>query len=230
MIKTSLRRSDAQGLNILAETFNAKEGPRGNSGDRSEAIRTRIVAAAREEFFRKGYGDTSMSAIAAMIGGSKTTLWAYYDSKQKLFAAVADDLIANNGQLLAQSLDPTLALEDTLTYYGRSMLDIVTSRPMLELHRLVIAEAARFPELGELLFERSFKQGQGRLAVYLGVAMKRNEVKLGDPECMASQFDSMCRSRAYVERLYGKFTQCDASSIAADVAEAVATALAAWRA
>ena len=53
--------------------------------------RRAIVAIARDHFFEHGYAGTSMSAIAAALGGSKGTLWSYFRSKEELFAAVVDD-------------------------------------------------------------------------------------------------------------------------------------------
>ena len=52
---------------------------------RKEERRQAIVAVARSAFFRGGYGGTTMSAIAAELGGSKATLWAYFRHKEDLF-------------------------------------------------------------------------------------------------------------------------------------------------
>lgn len=42
-----------------------------------------------------------MSSIAGQVGGSKTTLWAYFPSKEDLFAAVVDDVVEQYGHLAA---------------------------------------------------------------------------------------------------------------------------------
>ena len=57
------------------------------------ARRKAILATAREMFLDQGYKPVSMSAIAARLGGSKTTLWSYFPSKPVLFMAVAEDLV-----------------------------------------------------------------------------------------------------------------------------------------
>ena len=77
----------------------------------ASAKRAAIVAAARAEFLAHGYGATAMSAIAARVGGSKTTLWTYFPSKQELFAAVVDDSVERFGAALDVPLEPELPVK-----------------------------------------------------------------------------------------------------------------------
>ncbi|MEO6377128.1 MAG: helix-turn-helix domain-containing protein, partial [Caulobacteraceae bacterium] len=53
--------------------------------------RQAILNVACEAFLAEGYAAVSMSAIAATLGGSKATLYAYFRSKAELFAAVMED-------------------------------------------------------------------------------------------------------------------------------------------
>jgi AcrR family transcriptional regulator len=52
--------------------------------------RAAIVKIAYEAFLTDGYAATSMSSIAAKVGGSKATLYNYFASKEELFAAVIE--------------------------------------------------------------------------------------------------------------------------------------------
>src|SRR3546814_5241647 len=54
--------------------------------DRRTAQRSHILAIARRHFLARGYAATTMSAIAADVGGSKATLWNHFKSKDDLFA------------------------------------------------------------------------------------------------------------------------------------------------
>src|SRR4026208_346391 len=47
-----------------------------------------IIGVARRSFLNNGYAATTMSSIAAELGGSKGTLWSYFPGKEELFAAV----------------------------------------------------------------------------------------------------------------------------------------------
>jgi AcrR family transcriptional regulator len=106
---------------ILCSTIIVK----GKEPDRHEARRSAIVAAARKAFLRDGYGQTSMSSIAADVGGSKTTLWNYFPSKEDLFAAVVDDQVERYGEALRLELPEDADLPETLTALGVSILTTI---------------------------------------------------------------------------------------------------------
>ena len=57
---------------------------------RTEVKRQEIIRIAGELFEERGYDRTSMSAIAARVGGSKATLYGYFKSKEELLLAVLD--------------------------------------------------------------------------------------------------------------------------------------------
>src|ERR1700743_3190725 len=54
---------------------------------RSDAKRRAILHVASEVFLAQGYAATSMSEIAAKVGGSKGPLSNYFRSKEELFSA-----------------------------------------------------------------------------------------------------------------------------------------------
>ncbi len=195
---------------------------------RRAEVRARFVTAARDLFFTHGYGATAMSSVAARVGGSKTTLWAYFPSKEALFAAVVDDLIEPYGAELAEPIDPTLPVAEAFARFGRSLLIVTLTPQMLELQRLVIGEAGRFPELGATMFDRGPRRGQAKLARYIEAAMADGRMKPGDPEALARQFAFLCQCHTHRSRVYGQVQHVDREMIEADVVAAVNTAVAAW--
>src|SRR5882757_4236481 len=60
---------------------------------RKDRKRAEIVAIAQQLFFREGYAGTSMSQLAAAVGGSKTTLYNHFQSKEELLLAVVQDVV-----------------------------------------------------------------------------------------------------------------------------------------
>ena len=61
-----------------------------------EAIRLRrrsVLDAAAGEFAEKGYSNADMDHIAESAKVGKGTIYRYFKSKEKLFEAVADDVI-----------------------------------------------------------------------------------------------------------------------------------------
>jgi TetR/AcrR family transcriptional regulator, mexJK operon transcriptional repressor len=195
---------------------------------RSDVRRQSFVDAACETFFANGYAGTTMSSIAAKVGGSKTTLWTYFPSKQDIFAAVVDDLVERFGAALDMPLNPDTPLIDALRRFGHGMMGIVVSPQIVALNRLVMGEAGRFPELGTLLYERGPKRGKDKLTTYLTFAMANNRVRKGDPRRAAHQFTHLCQSGCFQPLLLGLIEMADPATIADDVEAAVDTFLRAW--
>jgi TetR/AcrR family transcriptional regulator, mexJK operon transcriptional repressor len=194
-----------------------------------ESRRSVFVAAAREAFFTHGYAGTTMSSIAATVGGSKTTLWSYYPSKQDLFVAVVDDLVETFGAALEVPMDPAEPVTDGLRRFGISMMGIVLSPPVIALNRLVTGEAGRFPELGTLFSERGARRGKAKLAVFLRGAMDRGQLRDGDADTAARQFSAMCQSGCHQRMMLGEIAAAAPEDVRHDVDAAIATFLDGWR-
>lgn len=196
--------------------------------DPPSAKRAAIVAAARVEFFAHGYGATAMSSIAARVGGSKTTLWTYFPSKQALFAAVVDDLLERFAEALDAPLAPDLPVPEALRIFGDGMMGIVGAPESIELHRIVSGEAGRFSELGTLFFERGPKRGKAKLAGYLKIAMADGRVRKGDPALAARQFAALCQAGLHQDRLWGLIDGPDPARLDRDIDAAIVCWTAAW--
>ncbi|WP_156106301.1 TetR/AcrR family transcriptional regulator, partial [Sphingobium sp. ba1] len=76
--------------------------------------RDTILTVAKAYFLEHGYAGTTMSGIAAALGGSKGTLWNHFPSKEDLFSAVLDRVATAYRAQLSQILDPCGVLEPTL--------------------------------------------------------------------------------------------------------------------
>jgi len=110
-------------------------------------LRDRILTAATELFLVEGYGSTSIEAVAARAGISKRTFYDRFEDKAKLFAAVVHRLI---GEIRPPPEVPLLAgasLPEVLRRLAGFMLRAAVTPQAIALHRLVNAEAMRFPEL-----------------------------------------------------------------------------------
>lgn len=161
------------------------------------------MAAARDAFFANGYGGTSMSSIAATVGGSKTTLWSYFPSKQDLFAAVVDDLVKGHGRALEVELDPDGDVVESLRRMGEALMQTLHSPAIVEIQRLTIGEATRFPELARLFHERAPARGKARLRHYIEEAMARGKLRQGDPLHAGRQFAGMIQAGSVQLHLFG---------------------------
>jgi AcrR family transcriptional regulator len=59
-----------------------------------DATRGRIVDAAVELFAARGYGDVAVSDVAAKAGTAKGSVYRHFESKEALFGAAVDSVVA----------------------------------------------------------------------------------------------------------------------------------------
>lgn len=192
------------------------------------ARRKAFVDTARELFFANGYAGTTMSSIASKVGGSKTTLWTYFPSKEELFEAVVDDIVEHYGAMLTIDLPLDEPVPDVLRGFGTMLIAKLTSTPLLLLYRLVVGEAGRFPHLAETFYERGPRPGKARAALWVAEKMARGEIRRGDPMRAVQQFAGLCQSGLYQFAVLGLPEARDLSRLADEVEAAVDTFCRAW--
>ena len=185
--------------------------------DRHDAI----VTVASCWFLDHGYAGTSMSAVAAEVGGSKATLWNYFPSKEDLFSAVIDRAADEFKARLSVILEPDGELEPTLRRFCASFLEKVTSPRAIALHRLVVGEVGRFPEVGRIFFERAPRRMQALLAAFMANAMARGQMRHEDPLGAARTLVGLCMSGCHQQLLLGIIDEVTPEMVKADADRAM---------
>lgn len=196
--------------------------------DAAAARRKAFVDAARTLFFANGYAGTTMSSIASKVGGSKTTLWTYFPSKEDLFAAVVDDIVGEYGSTLHVDLPVDEPVVGVLTRFGNVLMTALVTTPLLSLFRLVVGEAERFPHLAETFYERGPRRGKARAALWVAAKMERGELRPGDPMQAVRHFAGLCQSGVYQHAVLGLPEGRHTDRLAAEVDAAVDTFYRAW--
>jgi AcrR family transcriptional regulator len=163
--------------------------------------RDAILDVAHECFVAEGYGATSMSTIAAQLGGSKGTLYNYFRSKDELFDAVirrsCDRLQA---ELAAVPLSGDLRA--WLIALAEGLLNHILSPQALAIQRMVIGEGERFPELARLFYEAGPRRGIAQAAELLQSRMDQGALRRADPVVAAHQFKDLALSGVHNLRLW----------------------------
>jgi TetR/AcrR family transcriptional repressor of mexJK operon len=190
---------------------------------RRHSRREAILDVAERSFLHHGYAASTMSGIAAELGGSKGTLWSYFPAKDVLFAAVLDRATEMFQHHLTVILNPQDEMGTTLQRFARDFLQRVTSPEALALNRLVMAEATRFPETGRIFYERAMGRTRGVLAAYLFQQMELGHLRRDDPMLAAQQLVALCLSGCHQMLMIRMIDHPDAALIEADVYGAVAT-------
>jgi TetR/AcrR family transcriptional repressor of mexJK operon len=172
------------------------------STGRARAMRAAILAGARRLFLADGFERTSMDAVAAAIGVSKMTLYRHFKSKEALFAGVVIDMCAIIAYPELARVMAKLPLREALEAFGRRSYDTIFAPETLDLHRLIIAESRRFPDLGKLFYERGPGTNVETLAAYL-VRNAKAELRGREPERVAAEFMSLLRGYEHMRALLG---------------------------
>jgi len=157
------------------------------------AIDDKLLAIALREFLEHGYGGASMANIVKIAGGSKTTLYSRYASKEALFRAIVYDQIEDLAPSESlQSNSRPLDLEQGLNSYANHMLELSLQGELLGVNRLIYSESHRFPELGAAAAERT-ELGIQRIAEFIRECAKRDGIACKDPDSVAEAFILMIR-------------------------------------
>lgn len=191
--------------------------------------REAILDVAQRSFLHHGYAGTTMSGIAAELGGSKGTLWSYFRSKEELFTAVVERATNEFREPLKLLLNLADGVELALTRFCAQHVTKVTSLEGIALHRLVAGETSRFPELGGIFYDRAPHQTHVMLAEFIAKAQESGRLSDAiEPLRAAQQLTWLCMCSHYQMLLAGAIDHVTAEEIAADVKAGVTTFLRAY--
>jgi len=120
-----------------------------NKRSRREVRNSKIQKAAAELFLRHGYEGVSIDKIVELAGGSKSTVYSEFGGKSGLFISSIENLCRQSNEPLANIDYSGLNLEQSLKKLSYRILEFITTKRSVELHRLAIGEAKNTPEVGE---------------------------------------------------------------------------------
>ncbi|MFJ9823788.1 TetR/AcrR family transcriptional regulator [Streptomyces sp. NPDC101160] len=153
-----------------------------------------IMEAATAVFMEKGYAGTSMDDIAKLAAVSKQTVYKHFSDKEKLFAAIVlatTDRLDSTIDLLADVETDAANLEENLTRLARQFLTALTHPQVIQLRRLIIANADVFPDLGTEWYERGFERGLASLAATFQRLADEGLLRVDDALLAANHFSGL---------------------------------------
>ncbi len=162
-----------------------------------------VLSAAKTIFLRDGYEPASMDTIAREAGVSKATLYAHFSSKERLFAAVVAAECQRHADLLEQIEAKQIPIDAALRKIATWFVSFLVRPDVLAVHRIVVAESHRFPELGRAFYEAGPTTVQHRMAEFLSRAVGRGELAIPDPEIAAELFLSMVKGHLHLQAELG---------------------------
>ena len=160
------------------------------TGPQREERRQRMLDEALPVFLAHGYQRTTVEELARAAGVTKRTIYSDYGDKAGLFSAMVTDLAATISRDAAED-------DDTLTTLATRIVYRVQSDELVGLHRLVIAESERFPELARMFHERADQRHIETLRDHLFAEHGPAAAELADP------LFSLLLGSAHRRRLFG---------------------------
>ncbi|MBC7505492.1 MAG: TetR/AcrR family transcriptional regulator [Sandarakinorhabdus sp.] len=185
----------------------ADPAPRTINPQRREAI----LAVAQQVFLESGYEGASMSQIAVRLGGSKGTLYSYFDSKEALFQALIAETCAQRRDAIFDTA-PDLALRDALLAIGSAYIRLVMSDYTVRMLQIIAAEAQRWPALGAQLYESGPAAATARLSEQLATDAANAGLAIADSFAAAQTFLTLCRGGLHLQRILGIAPEPDAET------------------
>lgn len=153
-----------------------------------------MLDAARQLFLHQGYDLTSMDQVARAAGVSKATVYAHFISKEQLLSAlVQSEMKFITPEPFVVSKSQPLDVEVALRCIARQFTSLFLDDRGLALHRLITAQASRFPEIGRAFYDGCPKRWHAEVAALLSEAISQRILTIPDVDLATIQFLSLVR-------------------------------------
>src|ERR1041385_700738 len=145
---------------------------------RSKARPAEIVSAALDLFVEKGFAATKMEQIGARAGVTKGTVYLYFRSKEDLFRAVLEESIVPTVEAGEQMIDAHRgSASELFRTLVRTWWSVIGRHPTSGIPKLIMSEAANFPALAEIFFEKVIQRGRNLFATTIQLGIDRGEFR-----------------------------------------------------
>jgi AcrR family transcriptional regulator len=134
---------------------------------RGDELREHILWAAKDVFLEMGFERASMDEVAARAETSKRSLYAHFESKERLFLAIIDLVRGLFLDRLKMPGDYSEKPAEALAMFCGRYLEVLLYQSSVRMSRMTMAETTRFPEGAAQHFDVMFTEVHARLSAYL---------------------------------------------------------------
>lgn len=198
------------------------------AAEEESAKRRQILDGARKVFMNLGFDGASMNEIARSAGVSKGTLYVYFADKNRLFEAIVEAEVLEQGKDVF-NFDPARDAETTLREFGRAYIQLLCRPGGGSSIRTVMAIAERMPDVGTRFYENVLEKTIHRLAEYLEAHVGSGDLAIDDCRLASSQFMMMCQASLFLPFVFQAAPAPSPERIAQVVDSATRMFLAAYR-
>ncbi|MFZ5681709.1 MAG: TetR/AcrR family transcriptional regulator [Bradyrhizobiaceae bacterium] len=148
-----------------------------------------FLDAATSLFREHGFARVSIDMIARSARISPKTIYARFGGKNGLFTAVIRKMVApvlaTQDLLDKQQADEPIAV---LRKVASQFLDRILEPELLDLHRMMVAEATHMPELARLYYVEGYDKALSRLAKWLAEQHAAGRLHVPNPHRASAIF------------------------------------------
>jgi AcrR family transcriptional regulator len=134
---------------------------------RGDKLREHILWTAKDVFLEMGFERASMDTVASRAQTSKRSLYAHFESKEKLFLAVIELVRGLFLSRLRMPGDYSEKPAEALVMFCGRYLETLLYESSIQMCRVSMAETARFPQGAAQHFDVVFTEVHTRLSAYL---------------------------------------------------------------
>jgi AcrR family transcriptional regulator len=134
---------------------------------RGDKLREHILWTAKDVFLEMGFERASMDTVASRAQTSKRSLYAHFESKEKLFLAVIELVRGLFLSRLRMPGDYSEKPAEALVMFCGRYLETLLYESSIQMCRVSMAETARFPQGAAQHFDVVFTELHTRLSAYL---------------------------------------------------------------
>ncbi len=170
---------------------------------KTENRRQAIIEVAMEVFREVGFERASMDTISRRLGGSKGTLYGYFQSKEELYETAMRAAVGAPGDQIMDLLDPQSDdLRAVLERFTEAYLDFILGKEVLEVTRTAVGEGAN-SSLGPHLYDQGPARAVALFVKFFAEQIKRGRLRPTSPLATALHFKGLIESGFLESALYG---------------------------
>lgn len=162
-----------------------------------------VLDGARTVFLRDGFEGASVDDIVREAGVSKATLYSYFPDKRLLFVEVAKAECAAQSDAAVAQIEASGDLREAMTTAAKRMVRFFLSDVGLQVHRIIVGESQRFPEIGREFYESGPARVRQILRRFLQKAVDEGKMKIDDIDLAADQFPELCKAGLHMQMVLG---------------------------
>lgn len=144
----------------------------------------RILEAARDAFATRGFAATTMEDIAQRVGISRSAIYTRFETKEALFRALVEGMIAH---VLPEAIPDLsgVSAPDALRRFIHVVMVRLGSGNVAFLPRLIIGEGQAFPDLVKFYHDHAITRVLGAIEAIIRHGVQRGEFVCADPALAA---------------------------------------------